>query len=189
MKSYSLIAGCAALLLGASLASAQQPNVTNAKVETRTISGSLDSTISSISSSESSPFWLAYAVPMIPPRDGEHREMCCWSHYDDGSSNNCGCELENHSNEGINMREDDRGASGGTVKLEGPETMFVLLRIADHRVEKVRTFTEDCRIDAGGLKVIWLGDAKSDDSVSMLSKIVTAGDWEDRDERREPMER
>ena len=183
MKSFRVLAGFAALLLTASLAAAQQPNFTNAKVETRAVSGSLDSTISSVASSESSPLWVAYEVPMIPSRDGEHRQMCCWSHYDGGSSNDCTCELENHSNEGINMRENgDAGASGGTVKLEGPETMFVLLRIADHRVSKVRAFTQDCRIDAGGLRVIWLGDVKPDESVAMLSKIVTAGDWDDRDD-------
>ena len=173
------------MLLGASWAAAQQPNFVNEKLETRAVTGTLDSTVSSISSSESSPLWVAYEVPMIAARNGEHRQMCCWSHGDGDWQNNCTCELENHTNDGINMREDDRGASGGTVKLEGPETMFVLLRIADHRINKVRTFTPDCRIDAGGLRVIWLRDAKPEESVAMLSKVVTGGDWEDRDERRE----
>jgi HEAT repeat protein len=183
-KSLRWLAASAAIAALAGVASAQQPNFANAKVESRAISGTLDATISSISSSESSASWVAYGVPMIPARDGEHREMCCWSHYDNDSSNNCTCDLENHSNEGINMREDDRGANGGTVKLEGPETMFVLLRISDHHIEKVRTFSEDCRMDAGGLRVIWLGEIKPDDSVAMLAKIVTGGDWEDHDSRR-----
>src|SRR5579862_904737 len=184
-----LSAGAAVAAL-ASVAWAQQstsvtPNFMNAKVESRAISGSLDSTIASISSSESSPLWVAYGVPMIPARDGEHREMCCWSNGNGDSRNNCACELENHSNEGINIRNDERGANGGTVKLEGGESMFVLLRIADHHVAKVRMFTEDCRIDAGGLRIIWFGDAKADDSVAMLSRIVTKGNWEDSEERRE----
>jgi hypothetical protein len=182
MKSFQVFAGFAALLLSASLAAAQLPNFTNAKVETRAISGSLDATISAIASSESAPLWLAYSIPMIPSRDGEHREMCCWSHYDHGESNNCSCELENHSNEGMNISDAGHGANGGTVKLEGPETMFVFLRVSDHHVAKVRAFTSDCRIDAGGLRAIWLGDAKPDESVAMLSKIVIAGDWDDRDD-------
>ncbi len=62
MKSFRVLAGFAALLLTASLAAAQQPNFTNAKVETRAVSGSLDSTISSVASSESSPLWVAYGV-------------------------------------------------------------------------------------------------------------------------------
>jgi HEAT repeat protein len=186
MKSYRLLTGCAALLLGASWAAAQQPNFINEKLETRPISGSLGSTVSAISSSEAAPLWVAYEVPMIAPRDGEHRQMCCWSHSDGDWPNNCTCELENRSNEGMNMREDDRGvANGGTVKLEAPDTMYVLLRIADHHIERVRAFTPDCRIDAGGLRMIWLQDAKPDESVALLAKIVTTGDWDDHDSRRQ----
>lgn len=184
---WIVVAGAvAAMAAGASAqqANAGMPNFTNAKVESRAISGTLDATISSIASSEGGVAWVAYEVPMIPPRNGEHREMCCSFHSGDGNYRDCTCDIESTS--GTNMTYSDNGggkASGGTVKLEGPDNMFVLLRIAEHRVGRVREFTEDCRIDAGGTHVVWLGEAKPDDSVTMLAKLVTSNDWSEHDGR------
>ena len=170
----------ASLLLSAALAAADQPKFVNAHVETRGVAGSLDATVKSVSAGESSPLWMGYAVPTTPPRDGESRSMCCGDHYN--GQTNCGpCLLE--ESHGTNISTSDNRASGGTVKLEGPQEMFVLLRIADHRIGKVHTFTEDCQLDAGGLRVIWLTDAKPAESVAMLAKIVTAGDFADGEDR------
>jgi HEAT repeat protein len=61
--------------------------------------------------------------------------------------------------------------------------MFVLLRAADHRIGRVRIFTEDCAVDAGGLRVMWLADVKPAESVALLASLVTAANFDDRDSR------
>jgi len=51
---------------------AQQPQVENAKLDTRAFSGSLASLVSSLGAG---PFWTAWSEPIIP---GQHGDMC-WS--------------------------------------------------------------------------------------------------------------
>jgi hypothetical protein len=51
---------------------AQQPQVENAKLETRALTGSL---ASQLASSGAGPFWAAWSEPIIP---GQHGDMC-WS--------------------------------------------------------------------------------------------------------------
>ena len=86
---------------------------------------------------QSSAAWVGYAVPMVA---GEH-QMCCWN-------NNvmCGCSLEDRAHfQGVNI------SSNQTVKLEGPRDLVVLFRMESHQIGKIRTFTPDCGLDAGGL--------------------------------------
>jgi HEAT repeat protein len=188
-KRLRWIAAGAAVAALASGARAQQgnasmPNFTNAKVETRAISGTLDATLSGIASSEGGIVWVGYDVPMIPARDGEQRQMCCSMRSGNGSWGNCTCDIEDRNDGGVSITSNDHGTgNSGTVKLEGPANMFVLLRIAEHHIMRVRTFTEDCRIDAGGTRLIWLGNAKPDESVAALEKLVTASDWAEHDGR------
>jgi HEAT repeat protein len=181
MRAFRFAVPAITLLLASTLAAADQPKFINAHVEARGVSGSLDATIQSVSTAEASPVWVGYAVPMIPARDGEERSMCC-GNWPNGNRD-CGpCSLEGSN--GNSLTTNDGGkAAGGTVKLEGSSEMFVLLRVADHHIGKVRTFTEDCQLDAGGLRVIWLTDAKPQESVAMLAKIVTSSDFVDHEDR------
>ena len=39
---------------------------------------------------------------------------------------------------------------------------------------RLRTFTPECEIDAGGMPLVWLDDVKPDDSVSWLASLVTS---------------
>ncbi len=169
-------------LLAAVAAGAQnQPQIKNAQLETRAVSGGLDATVRGIAASQTSPEWIGYAVPMIEAKNGYHRTMCCGMWNSDGY--NCGpCNLE--SLNGSSMNESDGpNRSGGTVHLEGSQTMFVLMRVADHRIKRVRTFTEDCQIDAGGLRVIWIADAKPAESVTLLEGVVNSANFDDSDGR------
>ena len=43
-----------------------------------------------------------------------------------------------------------RHSRAGAVKLEGADTMIVLFRVVNRQVERVRVFSEDCQLDAGG---------------------------------------
>jgi HEAT repeat protein len=63
-------------------------------------------------------------------------------------------------------------AQTGPIKLEGSDRMIVLFRVAERRVERVRSYSEDCGIDAGGRTVIWLQDVRPADSVALLESLV-----------------
>jgi hypothetical protein len=181
----------AAIFLSSAFAVAAQttggPQVTNAQMETRAVSGSLENTVRGISSAQTTAAWVGYTVPMISPGDGRRIMMCCGNYYSDNGMQNCGpCVLE--SSRGVNMNMNDTSgpvASGGKVKLEGPTEMYVLLRVSDHKVGRVATYTEDCQIDAGGLHFTWLTGVNPAESVALLAGIVAETNYTAR-EGREP---
>jgi hypothetical protein len=141
---------------------AQQPQVQNARVETRAVSGGLEATLRAIQSAQSTAAWIGYAVPIIP---GD-RQNCCWN------NNSRGCFLE--------PTDYDRRVITTTaqpVKLEGPTHLVVLYRIENRQVSKIRTFTPDCELDAGGLSFVWLTGVIPSESIRALLTIAkdTAG--------------
>lgn len=154
MKSAALIA-----LVTAACALGQQPRIQNARLENRQVSGGLDAAMSAILTAQTAPAWVGYAVPVI---HGD-RQMCCWN-----NGNVCGCSLE-----GRNQNEGSVVNSGSPVRLEGPTHLVVLYRVEDHKIGKVRTFTPDCELDAGGLQFIWLNGVQPADSVHYLVPLAT----------------
>lgn len=144
-----------------------QPRLQNARMETRPASSGLEGTFRAIVNAQSSPAWVGYAVPIVP---GD-RQMCCW---DDGAR---GCFLE--------PRQGDRTIvvpAHQVVKLEGPTELVVLYRVENRQVGKVRSFSPDCELDAGGLPFLWLTGVNAAESVKLLEGIAgdTAGGTRDQ---------
>jgi hypothetical protein len=100
----------------------QQPHLQNARMETRAVTGGLETTLRSIVNAQSSPAWVGYAVPIIP---GD-RQMCCWN------DSVRGCFLEPSSNDRTVVVSNNQ-----TVKLEGPTQLVVLYRVENRQVGKV----------------------------------------------------
>jgi HEAT repeat protein len=144
-------------ITGVSALQAQQPHVQNARMETRAVAGGLEATLRAIQSAQSSAAWIGYAVPIIP---GD-RQMCCWN------NNSRGCFLEPNMNDRVVT-----GTAAQPVKLEGPTHLVVLYRIENRQVAKIRTFTPDCELDAGGLSFIWLTGVSAPESVQTLLAIA-----------------
>lgn len=153
----------AALAVCASAATAQQPTVTNAKVQQRSAAAGLEREFRAIVNAQAAPAWIGYAVPIVP---GQHRYSCCTT-----SDACCGaCGLEARS--GAYFQNDEpRG-----VKLEGAKFTVVLFRVEQKTVGKIRTFTEDCNLDAGGLPFFWLNDARPAESVALLTTFAAVPD-------------
>jgi len=149
-----------ALLLGVA-AVAQQPSVANAKLQMRSAAGGLEKEFRALAASQEQPAWLGYAVPVV---SGRHNS-CCWS-----SGGGCGCRLEGSGTMITGQ------AGGGTVKLEGAARLVVLFRVEQRKVGKIRTFSEDCPLDAGGLPFIWLTDVRPPESVALLSGFAAGDD-------------
>jgi len=155
---------------GVTLGAAQQPRVTNAKMSTRSAAAGLGNEFRSLVQSQTGPAWIGYAVPVV---SGD-RTMCCCETGRNGVVRG-GCSLEGERE--FNMNSND----SKQANLEGPEHLWVLLRVANKQVTKIRTFSEDCELNAGGLPFIWLTDVKPAESVALLSSYVRNIEDEDHE--------
>jgi hypothetical protein len=147
------------------------PRLQNAKLETRAMQGSLAATFQGIVGSQSSPMWIAYAAPAIP---GE-RQMCCWN-----TTNNVTCQ-------GCSLEPQPAGTpafpqQSAPVRLEGAPEFFVFYRVEGKQVGRIRQFSMDCNIDAGGLQVFWLTGVNAAESVALLESLMPTTDF--REDRR-----
>ena len=146
------------LCLAASTATAQTPQVTNAKLETASAAAGLEAALRQAGGKE--PLWVGWTVPMVV---GKHYN-CCWGH--DGDFKNMqktACRLE-----GKNQ------SWGGTsdVKVPAEQDLMVLVRLQGGEIEKVRGFSSTCPLDAGGRRFVWLGSARPEESVNLLAKTA-----------------
>lgn len=169
MKTMARLASLFVLfVICAASASAQEPQLTNAKVQPRNVTAGLEREFRGIVAAQESPAWIGYSVPVL----GAH-QMCCWNSTDSyRNSGGCcgGCRLEGQNEVSYNNSDEDR-----SVKLEGPRNMLVLFRVSGKSVEKIRTFSEECAIDAWGLTVHWLTGVKPAESVALLASFVRTG--------------
>jgi HEAT repeat protein len=133
-----------ATILTAGCLAAQQPEVENARLETRALSGSLRS---ELAQHGAGPFWAAWSEPIVP---GRHGDMC-WS----------------------NGNNEDSHTLSAPVRLEGQTAVLVLVRIESSQVDRLRVASPDCRFDAGGLPFYWLTGVPAQESVAWLKAQVT----------------
>lgn len=173
--------GLAAVAAAGAGAAAQQPRIVNGQVAPQAASA-LAQTFRTLVAQEADVAWIGYAVPLRDPG----QTVCCWSNgssYFSGSMSAgdapcCGsCRIEPDA--AAKPREGAAAAARGPVRLEGADRMLVLFRVAGRQVERIRTFSEDCEIDAGGRTVRWLDGVNPADSVALLESIV-AGEPERR---------
>jgi hypothetical protein len=149
----------AALLVIAASTIGAQPRLTNAKLETRAFSGGVEA-FKTLFSAQTQPAWIGYAVPIVP---GE-RNSCCY-YSSDGMSWR-GCNLEPRD-----RLTPPPATATGPIRLEPSKELLILLRVENRQVGKVRSFTGDCELDAGGLPVIWLTGVRPADSLALLDSL------------------
>ena len=177
----TLASALGAAALTAAVALAQQPRLTNGKVTTQP-APALPQAFAAAINSHSDVGWVGYAVPVV---DGE-RVMCCFNSGDTFGGNQacCGMCTLDPSTDGTTMSTRPQpGQAAGAVKLEGADTMVVLFRVVNRQVERVRVFSEDCQLDAGGREITWLTGVKPPESVALLESMVTAKPSTDRRDR------
>lgn len=140
-----------------------QPPISNAKFQTASAAGGLEAAIqSAIRANGNAPLWIGYAVPAA-----EEHNSCCWSGWSNGRANGPGgCGLEGQRV--VNAP----AAANSPVKLEAGAYHAILLRADQGAVMKVNGYSLNCPLDAGGLPLVWLNDARPAESIAMLSKRV-----------------
>jgi HEAT repeat protein len=154
-------------LILASLCAAQKPHISNAKLQEVSAAGGLKPAFDGIVQKQDTPAWIGYEIPATP----KERTMCCFDSWDGVQSrgNGCcgGCKLE--SGKG--------GSFNGTVSdCSPPEPYhysFVLLRVQDKKVTKVRNYSPDCALDFGGLPLYWMEDVNPAQSVDLLTGLLS----------------
>lgn len=168
-QALTLIAMVSAAVVGA------QPRLTNAKLETHAVNAPLEAEMRKLVN-QPGPVWIGYSVPVA----GEHRSCC---YYSDGNLSFRGCALESGEFRG------NGGVMQATapVQLEAAKEVLVLFRAENNRVDKVRTFTPDCDLDAGGVTFYWLTGVKPAESVAYLRTLVnlTADTMNERERSRD----
>jgi HEAT repeat protein len=164
-------------------ASAQPPRIDNGAVTSQQAGSPFAASFRALVAAQPDVTWLGYSVPVVD----RERMMCC---FNDGNSfvngsagaGCCGaCRLENSSGTNITSRSSAPAISPGTIKLEGSDRMSVLFRVADRQIERVRVFSDDCRLDAGGRPVRWIENVRPGDSIALLESLSTSeGDLKGR---------
>jgi HEAT repeat protein len=179
----SVLAG--AVTAAVATVAAQQPRIANGAIAVQP-AGTFAQTFRSLVAAENDVVWIGYAAPVV---DSE-RMMCCfsgdtsWSNgavvVSEGSSCCRACRLEPPSDGSAMARRASPAAAPALVRLSASEHMVVLYRVAQRAVERVRVFSEDCQLDAGGRRIVWLENVRAADSIAMLESLVATDRRTDR---------
>src|SRR5258708_27212579 len=149
-----------------------RPQITNAKVEEREVKVGLAQEVDTWTAAADKAQWLGYSVPAVA---GDHKMCCGDSGGDWNGGRGCGpCRLEGTRGENsYNVKSSD-------VKLEGPGNIVILLRAEGRKIQKTRSVSENCVLDAGGLQISWLTGVKAADSVKLLERFVDSKELDER---------
>jgi hypothetical protein len=154
----------------------QQPRVINGRVAPQAAGSNLDSTFRRLVAAQAEPGWIGYSVPAVQSGAGDHR-FCCGDTYvsdgvviTNGRLATCGLEPGDRN---VRTSQGQPVQNQGPIRLEGPETMVVLYRVEEKAVQKIRIFSTDCELDAGGRTIQWLDGVNGADSVRLLSTFVS----------------
>ncbi len=159
----------AGALLGLSLTFAiagrsAEPRLTNAQIQTHAAASALEKQFQSLVKEQPEPAWIGYEVPIV---EGNHR-ICCYADEDrhkPAALRHGRCKLEGRD-DGMNFQNNDNDERDGAGRC------VVLFRVTAGSVGKIRVFTDDCELDAGGLAVHWLTDVKPKESIELLASFV-----------------
>ncbi len=142
-------------LILVAVAGAAEPNIVNAKLETRPAAGTLEREFRGILNGADQPVWIGWSAAAIE-RQGD---CCCCG------TRNCALEGKQHC----------IGSKTGPVQLEGSARIAVMVRAEAKQVGKVQVYSENCELDAGGLRVVWLTGVQPAESVNLLASLATNG--------------
>jgi hypothetical protein len=159
------------VLFGTAALSAQQPQIQNGQVEARRAT-SLDRDIAAVAAAATEPTWIGWKETATPSLGNS----CCYYQWDDGPGQR-GCPVEPAKTDAngntVSSPRPNFPPPAGAVKLEAGTEVLVMLRIVDKHVERVRTYSDDCPLDAGGRKVYWLDGVSAADSVKYLETLIS----------------
>ena len=141
-----LLAVALVVLNISAVAEAQQPRLSNGRIEAHAVSAGIAKDLPALAATLAEPTWIGYAQPMI---DGDHN-MC--DYWNDGRM--------------ISQSTDP-------IRLEPADFFFVMFRIEEKQITRIRTYSANCPLDAGGKAVHWFTNVPVNDSVSYMKTFMT----------------
>ena len=136
--------GLLVLLVTSSAAAAQTPRLSNGRIESHTTTN-IARDVPALAATLGEPMWIGYAQPMT---DGNH-EMC------------------DYWNDGRMMTQ-----STDPIRLEPADFFFVMFRIEEKQITRIRTYSANCPLDAGGKAVHWFNNVSVNDSVGYMKTFM-----------------
>jgi hypothetical protein len=130
---------------GRTFAQDLRPRLSNGRIEPHATTN-IARDLPALASTLTEPTWVGYAQPMI---DGEHQMCDYW-------------------NDGVRY-----SSSTDPVRLEPADFFFVLFRVENKEIVRIRTFSANCPLDAGGKAVHWFNNVAVSDSVGFLKTFIT----------------
>jgi HEAT repeats len=125
-------------------AGAQTPRLSNGRIEPHATTN-IARDLPALATTLTEPTWIGYSQPLI---DGEH-EMC------------------DYWNNGTRFSQ-----STDPIRLEPADFFFVMFRIEEKQITRIRTYSANCPLDAGGKAVHWFNNVSVSDSVNYLKSFI-----------------
>lgn len=142
----ALVLAGAGLQARPSFAQSAVPRLANGRIEPHAATN-IARDLRALAATLTEPAWVGYAQPLI---GGEH-QMC--DYWNDG------------------MRY---SSSTDPIRLEPADFFFVLFRVENREITRIRTFSANCPLDAGGKSVHWFSSVPVSDSVTFLKTFIAA---------------
>jgi hypothetical protein len=144
MKSF--VTALTLVALSATAAVAQTPRLSNGRLEAHA-STNIGKDLQVLAATLTEPTWIGYTQPLIP---GEHN-MC--DYWNDGNRYT---------------------QSTDPIRLEPAGFFFVMFRVENKQIIRIRTYSANCPLDAGGKAVHWFNNVSVSDSVAYLKTFMGA---------------
>jgi hypothetical protein len=137
--------GLTTIFATAAVAAGQTPRLSNGRIESHATTN-VARDLPALAATLSEPMWIGYSQPLI---DGNH-QMC--DYWNDGRM--------------ITQSTDP-------IRLEPAGFFFVLFRVEGKQITRIRTYSENCPLDAGGKAVHWFTNVSPNDSVSYMKTFMS----------------
>ena len=137
--------GALAGFLAASVAAAQTPRLSNGRLEPHATTN-IGKDLQALAGTLTEPTWIGYTQPLI---DGEH-EMC--DYWNNGNR---------------------YSQSTDPIRLEPADFFFVMFRVENRQITRIRTYSANCPLDAGGKAVHWFNNVSVSDSVGYMKTLMS----------------
>jgi HEAT repeats len=168
VSTWQRYASALVLVFCVSIAAAQKPKVSSARLQELSAAAGLKATVDGLVQKQTSPLWIGYRIPAV----AKERTMCCFDSVDgiEAAKKNCcmGCRMESEKGSSFN----------GTVSdCSPPEPLpyaFIFYRAEQKQITRVRVYSADCGLDFANLPLYWLEDVKPEQSVELLTGMVMA---------------
>ena len=127
-----------------STAGAQTPRLSNGRIETRATTN-IARDLPALAATLTEPMWIGYAQPLI---DGDHQM----------------CDYWNNGNRYTQSTD--------PIRLEPADFFFVMFRVENKQITRLRTYSANCPLDAGGKAVHWFSNVSVNDSLNYMKTFM-----------------